>query len=308
MSQVIAIAGFTGKLAGLITTALLRHPNVQIHGICRSPEKVAPAFRNLKNVKIFQASSNDTEALRKGLQGSTTCLCGYLGDRNFMVEGQKTLIDACIEEKVPRYIAADWSLDVRGLEPGDHPGKDFQLEILKYLDDKEAAGKIKAVHILTGAFTEMMCSPYVGYFDMQANTVSYWGTGDEPLDMTTMKDVASYTAEIAINPDDNGWINVLGDSKSIKEIASSFEKVYGVPLSLQRLGSLEDLHGKMIAAQKAHPQNTYAWAGLTYQYFMANGQTKLGPLSNDRFPSVRPLTHEEFLKTFTKDTIINAYK
>ena len=32
-----------------------------------------------------------------------------------MVDGQKTLIDCCIEAGVPRYVASDWCLDYRDL-------------------------------------------------------------------------------------------------------------------------------------------------------------------------------------------------
>lgn len=64
----IAIAGFTGKMARLITASLLRdHPTAKIHGICRSPDKVDANTKANPNVKVFEASSTDVAALRRGL-------------------------------------------------------------------------------------------------------------------------------------------------------------------------------------------------------------------------------------------------
>jgi hypothetical protein len=97
----IAIVGFTGKMAKLITTSLLNsHPNVQVHGISRSLAKVNQVTSSNPRIKLFEASATDSAALRQGLAGTSTCICCYLGDNTLMNEGQKTLIDACIAENV----------------------------------------------------------------------------------------------------------------------------------------------------------------------------------------------------------------
>jgi NmrA-like family len=306
MSQVIAITGFTGKLAKLITTALLRHPNVQINGICRSPDKVSPALLSLKNIKIFQASTTDVEAIRNGLRGATTCICCYQGQSDVMIEGQKTLIDACIQEGVSRYIASDWSLDFRGLKLGEHPLKDANKHVQSYLEKKEDEGKIKGVHILNGAFAEAIFSQFLGLFDPPEAKVAYYGTGDELIDITTMQDIAAYTAEVAISPEVEGFVNVRGEARSVKQLARSFEEAYGVTLTVQRLGSLDDLFTKMHLLHQQQPKNVYAWGGLFYQYYTTNGSTLLGKLDNDKFPNVQPSSVETLLKSFSIDTIANS--
>jgi putative NADH-flavin reductase len=207
LSTKIAIVGFTGKMARLITVSLLRsHSNVQIHGICRSPDKVDARTLSNPNVKVFEAASSDTTALRRALAGTSACICCYLGNNTLMTDGQKTLIDACIAEGVPRYIASDWTFDFRKLEFGDHPAKDPMKHVQVYLDEMEKAEKIKAVHILNGAFMEVVWSPFLGLVNAGEGSFRYFGTGDEQLDMTTMEDTARFTAEVAVDPNAHGFL------------------------------------------------------------------------------------------------------
>ena len=154
-THTIAIAGFTGRMAHIITDSLLaNHPEVTIHGVSRNPDKVDTALRSKANINLFQATSNDTEALRRGLEGADTCICCYLGDNTLMTDGQKTLIDACVAAGVERYVASDWFIDYRNLQLGDHPSKDPMILTLTYVEEKEKEGRLAGVHVLCGAFTE----------------------------------------------------------------------------------------------------------------------------------------------------------
>jgi hypothetical protein len=123
-----------------------------------------------------------------------------------MIDGQKTLIDACIDERVERYIASDYSLDFRRLELGQHPQKDPMKHVQAYLEQKEGEGKIKAVHILVGGLMSIMLGPALGAFP-DTNTCQFWGTGDELLDITTYEDTAAYVAEVAADSTAVGFVN-----------------------------------------------------------------------------------------------------
>ena len=226
-----------------------------------------------------------------------------------MISGQKALIDASIAENVPRYLGSDWSFDFRGLKLGDHPGKDWMITYNKYLEEKEAEGKIKGVHVLNGAFTEVVWSPMLGWVNTNENKFTYFGSGEEVLEMTTMEDAAAYTAEIAADPEKSGWFKVLGDRVSIKEMAKLYEQVYGVEAKLEKKGELEDLKKAMQETFKKDPQNVYAWLGMHYQYWMSNGKTSLGTdLDNEKLSeAVKPTTVEEFLKKHSRDTVGKSY-
>ena len=104
----------------------------------------------------------------------------------------------------------------------------------------------------------------------------------------------------------NNCVVVLGDSKSSKELAEIYEKVYGATAQLRCLGTLDDLYAKMMLAFKAQPHNQYAWMSMFYTYYMANGSTLLGKLDNERYPALKPLSVEAFLKRYTKETVANS--
>ncbi|KAK4499353.1 hypothetical protein PRZ48_009866 [Zasmidium cellare] len=305
----VAIAGLTGKMGTLIASSLLKHhPTVQIHGIVRNSSKVATNISSNPNVHIHQATPSDPSALRKALANVDVCICCYLGDNDLMVQGQKTLIDACIAEKVPRYIGSDYSLDFRGLKKGDHPGKDFAIEYTEYLEEKEKEGKVKGVHILNGGFTEMVFAPFLGWFSAEGNgKFTYFGTGDEKLDMTTMADTAAFTAEVAVDPEANGYLNVVGDRKSVKELAKVYEEVYGVNPTVERQGSFEDLHKIMREAFKKDPGNVFAWMGVHYQYYMGIGTVNLGKDENYRLGDRKPAGVKEFLQRWPRENVANSY-
>ncbi|KAJ8609450.1 hypothetical protein MRB53_039121 [Persea americana] len=304
-STKIAIAGFTGRMSQLITDALLQnHPRVEIHGIARNVDKIDPKYRDSSRIRIFQSDATDLAALRKGLAGTSVCICAYLGDGRLMIDGQKLLIDACVAEGVERYIASDWSLDFSGLGYGDLPSKDPMKHVADYLDQQSG---IKGVHLLNGAFTEVLYSAVIGYCDVKNKTFTYYGSGDYILDATTMKDAAAYTAEVAVDHSAVGYIHVAGDSKSAKDLAAIFAKVYGIQLSVQNAGSLENLRENMTVARRNNPQDMRKWIGSHYQYWMAQEKTRMVNIQNSRYPRVKPSSVEDFLRKHTVESAASAY-
>ncbi len=168
----IAIAGITGQLGTLIAQALLKTSDVQIRGLCRNTAKLSPEFSRNSRVNIVQGDSNDLAAAREAVRDCQVVICCYLGPNELMSNGQKVLIDACVAEAVPRYIASDYSIDYRALKLGQLPAKDPMIEIHEYLEGKPVTG----VHVLIGCFTETFLN-YIPYLNLKDNQLSYWGTG-----------------------------------------------------------------------------------------------------------------------------------
>ena len=101
--------------------------------------------------------------------------------------------------------------------------------------------------------------------------------------------------------------SVLGDRKSVKELAGIYEKIYGVKPQIQQKGSLGDLYSRMQSTYKDQSENEFAWIGMFYQYYMQNGTTWLRKLDNERYPTVLPLTAEGFLQEHTKETVAKSF-
>lgn len=202
----VAIAGITGSLGRLIAQKILALPDpyksIKIHGLCRKPSKLSEALRNSPRITLFQGTDTDKEAIRSALKGVDIAVCCYLGSSSLMTEGQRLLIDLCIECSVPRYMAGDWSMDFRKLEVGDHPAKDPMISTWKYLE--EHASQIKAVHILNACFTER---PWAGIWDGKEQEFRYWGSGEERWEFTTYEDAAAFTAWVLADGERSGWFS-----------------------------------------------------------------------------------------------------
>lgn len=196
MAITVGIAGITGKFARVLTSSLLKNPEVNVKGYCRDPSKVPSSFSSNSKVSLTKGDAFDTSAVHSFVHGCDVVVCCYLGDDKLMLEGQKLLIDACVAEDVPRYVASDWALDYTKLELGQLFPKDPMIHVKAYLD---AQDKIKGVHILVGGFMEPFFSPPFGIFDPASNTFRYWGTGDEIWEGTTYQNAAEYTAAVCMD-------------------------------------------------------------------------------------------------------------
>lgn len=195
-SITVGIAGITGKFARCVVGHLLKNPNIIIKGYCRDPTKLSPSLLASRRITIIQGQSDDQHALRVFAKGSDVVICGYLGDHNLMINGQKALIDACEAEAVPRYVASDYSLDFTQLEFGQLPAKDPMKHIQEYLKTT----KVQGVHVLIGIFMETFFTNFFGVWKAEQNSFDYWGSGEETWESTTYDNAAQFVAAVAQDP------------------------------------------------------------------------------------------------------------
>ncbi|PWY63067.1 nmrA-like family protein [Aspergillus eucalypticola CBS 122712] len=217
-----------------------------------------------------EGTAFDQDAIATFVQGCDVVVCCYLGDDKLMVDGQKLLIDACESANVPRYVASDWALDYTKLKLGDLFPKDPMIHIKNYLDTKT---KVAGGHILIGGFMGPIFSPSFNIVDVQTNTFRYWGDGNEIMEGTTYDDAAKYTAKVVLDSEAKGVLKFVGGRATIQEIAKSYEKVYGTPVTLENRGSLEDLDKTMHDKRTTSPQDVYSYMSLFFHYYWVSGQT-----------------------------------
>ncbi|KAJ5618169.1 nmrA-like family protein [Penicillium hordei] len=170
--------------------------------LCQNASKLPQHFRESPRVTIVQGESSDLETLRSFVGGCDVIICCYLGDNNFMVEGQRLLVDACELENIGRYVASDYCLDFTKLALGQHPAKDPMKHVKAYLDGKKNAEYPKEIKF------------------------SFYGDGDEIWESITYETAAEYVTVVALDRNAVEMQHFLSNRKSIKEIAKEFSQVF----------------------------------------------------------------------------------
>ncbi|KAH7403594.1 NmrA family protein-like protein [Cadophora sp. MPI-SDFR-AT-0126] len=298
-SRTIAIAGITGKFAQCIAKTLLADPNVSIRGYCRNSAKLSKAILDSSRFEVIRGEFDDPEVVRKFVHGSDIVICCYFGGADLMIKGQKVLIDACEQENVPRYVASDFAVDFTKI-PDEAPfPKQSTKIIMEYLKSK----KVQGVHILVGVLMETFWSPYFQLYDAQSRTLSHWGTREDIWELTTFQTAADYTAAIALDPYAAGVFRFLADRKSPIEIKNVFDEIYGQPLNLSSLGSLHALDESVHAAARAHPDDLTTWGAIGFTLWCINGKAYLGDVDNAKYPQVKTVDLEAFLRGHTVDDV-----
>ncbi len=196
----IGVAGITGSLGSKVVQSLLAHPSQPtVRGLCRSASKLAPPLLSHPHLTVTEGSSSDLAAARTAVRGCSVVICCYSGSNELMLEGQKVLIDACVAEKVDRYVVSDFTLDYTRLRPTDIPSKEPMFRVSEYLDGKP----IRGVHVFIGAFVETWWT-FLGIFRPEEYALRYWGEGGEMWEMTTYDDTARFVAEVALDSSAEG--------------------------------------------------------------------------------------------------------
>ncbi|KAJ6134026.1 hypothetical protein N7523_000348 [Penicillium sp. IBT 18751x] len=292
MAPTVGIAGVTGKFAQCIIKALQPHPEVSIRGYCRSPEKLPKSITECDRIEIFTGEFDDYDSIRKFVRGSDVVICCYFGGPEIMTQGQKLLIDACEEEGVPRFIPSDFAVDYTKIPAGALFPKKSAMIIREYLELTKVAG----VHVLNGGLMETFWSAFFGIWNPETRSLAFWGSGDEQWELTTFPTAAAFTAAAALDRNAVGVLRFRGDRKSPREIKETFERVYGCPMRIDRLGSIDELYGTVKEAFNRDPNDLASWAPGCFAYWCINGKAYLGDnLDNKRYPNVEVIDLEAFL-------------
>ncbi|EUC32069.1 hypothetical protein COCCADRAFT_6116 [Bipolaris zeicola 26-R-13] len=276
MSTTIAIAGISSTLALLIAKLLLQQPDVHIRGSSRNINKIPDDLKSNSRISLVQSDPYDTETLRTLVRGCSVVICCYFSSNEVMLETQKSLIDLCEKEGIPRYIASDYTADYHKLDPTDLGIKNFTNDI--------------GVHILVGHLIETFLDIFEVWYP-EANELRYWGTGNEKWDLTSYWTAAEYVAAVALDPNASGFFKFRGDHKSIVEIANDVELVTGCKQVLKSKGPLTVLEKRLDGA--GNIEQTLSAS----QYFTLTGKISFGDnIDNAKYPSVKPEAFSDVLR------------
>jgi len=208
------------------------------------------------------------------------------GGPDIILDGQVALAEAAAGNGAWRFLPSDFAIDLFAAPEGAP-----QFDMRRRADEQIDALPLQVVHVLNGAFMDMMLDPATpGLINLPQGTVMLWGTGDEAFDLTTVDDTARFTAKLATDPADVSGVRYLSGARaSFNEIIAETERLTGATLTRNVLGTAEDL--RHLTANAADP-----WSVVPQWYFLSMLTAPPFPATeNDRYPDAHPTSLRDYL-------------
>jgi nucleoside-diphosphate-sugar epimerase len=293
MATTVPLAGSTGMLGNRIASHLLAQPDVAVRLLIRAtaltdPDK-AHAIDALvgRGATVVHGDVTDPDSLDRATAGADVVVSALQGGPDIIVDGQIALAQAAARNGVRRFVPSDFAIDLFAAPEGAP-----QFDMRRRADTAIDAMNLQVVHVLNGAFMDMMLDPNTaGLVDLPNRTATLWGTGDEPFNLTTVEDTARFTARIATDPTELSGVHyVSGARTSFNAIIDETERITGTTLTRTVAGSAEDLR-RIVAAAADDP-----WSVVREWYFLSMLTVAPFPTTdNDRYPDARPTGLHDYL-------------
>lgn len=254
----------------------------------RQPEVPGRAF-DQHGAEIVEGELGDRASLDLATRGIDVIVSAVQGGPDVIVDGQVALAEARRRNGVRRILPSDFGLDVFKATPGEHPAFNARAAA----DERIAALGIEHVHILQGGFMDLF-GPGSPLLDYERGTITFWGDGTRPIEVTSVDDTARMTARVALDRGvPSGKFAFTGDRVSFQGAADVAEGLTGKRFERRSLGSEADLRATMAQAAVADP---FQAVMLAYQLYMLNGQTALDDLQSDHYPDLKLTPFAAFLE------------
>lgn len=138
---------------------------------------------------------------------------------------------------------------------------------------------------------------FIRVIDPEAKTAYVWGEGQYPTDWTTYADTARYTAAVAVDDEPIGsTFKAAGDTLDFPGVVAAYEEASGSTLTVERLGSLEDLDARIAELTSVPDADLRSYLPLMYYRAQLRGQGQLEPTQNDRYPHITPTTIRDYVR------------
>ncbi len=294
-SNTVLLAGATGMLGARIAHHLLEDEGVSLRLLVRPAALEDPEKRSAldplleRGAEVVEGDVTDPASLAGATDGVDVVVSALQGGAEVVVDGQIALARAAADSGVRRILPSDFALDLFKATPGELPPFDMRREA----DEEISSLGIERVHVLSGAFLDGLATGGgIIEFDDEAGVASFWGTGEERFDATTVDDTARYVARVAVDPTvSSGKFAVVGQQISFGDIVSAVERGNGYQYERRSRGTTDELRA-WVSDQREAGEAMNAMYGA-YQLYMLTGQTELEDLQNDRYPDIEPMTLEK---------------
>ena len=245
-------------------------------------------------VEIREVDLAAKAELREALHNCRCVVSALSGLEDVILTGQKNLLDAAVEAGVPRFIPSDFSIDFTRLPFGTNRNLDLRKTFRAHAD----AADIGVTSVLNGMFTDLLLGE-APLILPRLRRIVYWGRKDQPLDFTSMRDTATYTAAAALDPDAPRWLRISGNTLTAEGLARAASDAYGQSFTAQWAGTIGVLTAMIDVTRLLVPGREEVfppWQGMQYLRNMFSGRGKLVTLNNDRYTDLRWQTVAEVLR------------
>lgn len=291
MTTTVLLAGATGMLGARIAHHLLEHDEVELRLLVRASARRDAAKAEVlealtsRGASVVEGDVADPSTLEAAVRGVDVVVSALQGKEETIVGGQVALAEAAVAAGARRFIPSNFAIDIFAAPHGAP-----QLDARRAADEAIDAMDIGVVHVLNGAFMDQMLDPaQPGMLDVAAGTAMLFGTGDEPIDMTTVEDTARFTAHLATDPTDVAGVRyITGSRTTFNEVFARTEAITGRPLTVQRAGGVEELRAMVAAAGDP-------WSVVPQWYVLAMLTTPPFPRSDDHYPGSPATTMADYL-------------
>lgn len=292
MTTTVLLAGATGMLGQRIAAHLLDQPDVAVRLLVRASARPDPAKAQTvdtlvaRGAVVVAGDVTDPASLDAATAGADVVVSTLQGGPEVIIDGQVALARSAVRNGVRRFLPSDFAIDLFSAPEGAP-----QFDMRRRADSAIDALSLKVVHVLSGAFMDMMLDPgTAAVVDLDKRTATLWGTGDEPFNLTTVEDTARFTAKVATDPADlSGVLYLSGAQTTFNAIITETERIAHTTLSRNVLGSADDL--RRIIARAGDP-----WSVVAEWYFLSMLTVPPFPTTdNDRYPDARPTGLHDYL-------------
>ncbi|MHA7209117.1 aromatic alcohol reductase [Arthrobacter sp. MDT1-65] len=281
MPQTIVIAGATGDLGERIARVLIDQ-GAEVRVLTRTASGSAVADRlGALGAKILPVDYTDADELKRAVGGADAVVSALSGLAPVILDSQTRLLMAAVAAGVPRFIPSDYSLDHTTIKDRSNRNLQLRRDFRTILD----AAPVRATSVLNGAFADMLTgvAPLILF---GRKRVLYWHDADQPMAFTTKDDVASYTADAALDPDAPRFLRIAGDTVTSRDLAAIMTDLSGEPYRLLYAGGIGSLRLMARAGQafSGTSEDLYpAWQGMQYFGNMFSGDGAFHALDNGRY-------------------------
>lgn len=233
----VLVVGATGLLGGRVCKELAAQGK-PVAGMVRSSGDDAKvgALREA-GVELIEGDLKDPTTLQRACQGRTAVistasasLSRQAGDniQSVDLDGQRSLIDAAKAAGVGKFVYISFSQNMTT----DAPVTAAKRAIEQHLQNSGLDYTI----LRCGFLMEVMVAPIVGFDYANAKAVVY-GSGDNPLSLLSMDDVARMCALCLDMPEASNTVIEFGGPEpvTLHELVSTFEEVKGHPFEMQHV-------------------------------------------------------------------------